>query len=72
MTEPTEPNSVQPRNLKEKKKLLEYYILEKQLQFIDSIKDDDGTGPEGEQSEVIKTFNDPFDEERQFDIDKEK
>ena len=72
MTEPTEPNSVQPRNLKEKKKLLEYYILEKQLQFVDAIKDDDGTGPEGEESEVIKAFNNPFDEERQFDIDKEE
>ena len=60
----TEPSSVQPRNLKEKKKLLEYYILEKQLQFVDAIKDDDGTGPEGEESEVIKAFNSPFDEER--------
>ena len=59
-------NTIPVRNLKEKKHILAYYILEKQLKFMDAVRDYDGTS--NQQADAINIFNDPFDEERQFDL----
>ena len=65
--------STHNRNKKEKKHILDYYLLEKQLKFKDAIMDEMG---DEDIEEAIHVFNDPFDEEKQFDrmntIDREK
>lgn len=56
----------EPRRTKrDKRKILEFYVLDKQLEFIDAIKDDDGQSPD---PEAIKIFNDPFLGEKEFDL----
>lgn len=41
MAEPVKANS--KRTKADKRKILEFYIEEKQVEFMDAIKDDDGT-----------------------------
>ena len=52
------------RHKKERKHILDYYLLEKQLKFKDAIQDEMG---EESIQEAINIFNDPFGEEKQFD-----
>ena len=56
----------QKRTKRDKRKILEFYIEEKQLKFMDAIKDDNGLNPDD--SEAIKLFKDPFLEEKQYDL----
>lgn len=58
---------IHKRTLREKKEVLKYYLLEKQLKFRDSIQDDTGVWEEGQSSEAEILFNDPFQEERDLD-----
>ena len=47
-------------------KILEYYVYRKVVKFREQINEDDDLLPE---AEAIKLFNDPFEEEHQYDID---
>ena len=47
-------------------KILEYYVYRKVVKFREQINEDDDSLPE---AEAIKLFNDPFEEEHQYDID---
>lgn len=53
------------RTKNDKLKILDFYVEEKQLKFLDALKDDNGLNPD---SEAIKLFNDPFEEEKVFDL----
>ena len=53
-------------SLIEKRRLLEYYVLEKQLKFMDAVRDDDGST---DANEAIQLFLDPFLEEKDYDAD---
>ena len=52
------------RTLTQKRKLLEYYVLAKQLKFMDAVKDEI---EDVDDMDAVDIYNDPFDEERQSD-----